>query len=60
MAEWPPFGKDLLTRSTVCLFVLCIFVILAVSHFGFEGKTLVLIAPVVAGHCSPFTFNVVQ
>ena len=26
--------------------VLCIFIILVDSHFGFEGKTLVMIAPV--------------
>ena len=35
------------------LLVLCLFAILAMSHFGVEGKTLVLIAPV-PGHCLPF------
>ena len=30
-------------------------VILVISQFGFEGKTLVLIAPV-AGHVLPFYF----
>ena len=29
--------------------------ILAISHFRFEGKTLVLIVPV-PGHCLPFEF----
>ena len=33
-----------------------LFVILGVSHFGFEGGTLVLIAPV-HGHCLPLTFK---
>ena len=32
-------------------------VILVISHFGFEGGTLVLIASV-PGHCLPFTFVV--
>ena len=37
---------------------------LVISHFGFEGKTLVLIAPV-PGHCfsfylSSFPFNVLE
>ena len=38
-----------------CMFDLCLFVILVVSHFCFEGMTLVLIAPV-PGQCLPFTF----
>ena len=33
----------------------CQFVALAVSHFGFEGGTLVLTASV-PGDCLPFTF----
>ena len=33
---------------------LCIFVILVISHFGFEDETLVLIASVL-GHCLSFT-----
>ena len=33
--------------------LLCIFVALVVSHFGFEGRTLVLIASV-PSHCLPF------
>ena len=35
--------------------LLCLFVALVVSHFGFEGRTLVLIASV-TGHCLPFKF----
>ena len=34
--------------------LLGLFVALVVSHFGFEGKTLVLITPF-HGHCLPFT-----
>ena len=34
---------------------LCLFVTLAVSHLGFEGETVVLIAPV-PRHCCTFTF----
>ena len=36
------------------LSLLCLFVALGVSHFGFEGGTLVLIASV-PGHCLHFT-----
>ena len=49
----PPFGTKLLIRLTVCS-VLCLFVALVVSHFGYECRTLVLIASV-PGHCLPFT-----
>ena len=36
VAEWPPFGKELLTRLTVSsLCILTIFVILLISRFGF-------------------------
>ena len=38
------------------LFVLCLFVILVDSHFGFEGKTLVMIAPV-PDHCNFFSYG---
>ena len=34
--------------------LLCLFVALVVSHFGFEGGTLALIVTV-PGHCLPFT-----
>ena len=37
------------------LSLICPFVVLVVSHFGFKGGNLVLIAPV-PGHCFPFTF----
>ena len=39
VAEWPPFGKELLIHLTKCFFVLpvCLFVILVVFHFVFEG-----------------------
>ena len=36
--------------------LLCPFVTLVVSHFGFEGRTSVLFASV-PGHCLPFTFS---
>ena len=46
VAEWQPFGKELLTRSTICsLCILTIFPVLV-----FEGGFLVLIAQVSA-HC---------
>ena len=35
--------------------LLFLSVALVFSHFGFAGRTLVLIASV-AGHCLPFTF----
>ena len=38
------------------LFLLCLFVILVISHFGFEGGIWVLIAPV-PGHCLLVTFS---
>ena len=37
--------------------LLCVFVALVVSHFGFDGWTLVLIASV-PGHCQHFTFHI--
>ena len=55
VAEWQPFGKELLTRLTICIFVFRLFVILVSSHFGFEGWIWVLIA-LVAGLCLLFTF----
>ena len=35
------------------VFVFCLFVILAISHFGFKDETSVLGA-LVPGHCTPF------
>ena len=46
-------GKDCLFGSPYVIFVLCLFVILVISHFGFEGGTLVLIAPL---HCLLYLF----
>ena len=37
------------------LFVFLLIVILVITHFGFEGGTLVMIASV-PGHCLSFTF----
>ena len=34
----------------------CLFVILVGSHFGFEGKTLVMFAPV-PDHCNFFSYS---
>ena len=47
-------GDELLIRSYV-LFILCLFVVLVVSRFGFEFRTLVMIAPFPV-HCLSFTF----
>ena len=43
VAEWPPFGKKLLTRLTIsslCILTICISVI---SRYGFDGCIWVLI-----------------
>ena len=55
VAEWPPFGKELLTRLTICS--LCIMSICNLSYFpfSFEGGIWVLIAPV-PGPCILVTF----
>ena len=37
VAEWPPFGKELITRLAICFFFL-IFEILVISRLGFEGE----------------------
>ena len=50
VAEWPPFGKLLLIRLAFCPHCICLFVILVISHFGFEGRICLLIAPVPV-HC---------
>ena len=47
VAEWPPFGKYLLTQLTICsLCFFLLFVILVISRFGFEGWIWVLIVSV--------------
>ena len=56
VAEWPPFGKELLTRLTICY--LCILTIYnsIISRFGFEGGIWIMIAPV-PGLCILITFT---
>ena len=46
----------LLINDMFSVHVLCPFVTLDVSHLGFEGGTVVLIAPVLS-HCCTFTFR---
>ena len=46
-------------RATNVLFLLYIFVILVVSHFGLEDETLVLIMPVPCD-CLSFSFHVLK
>ena len=43
-AEWPPFGKELLSRLTYVLFVACRFVVLVISQFGVEDRIFVFLA----------------
>ena len=45
----PPFGKELLTRLTICSLCIGLFAILVISRFGFEGGIWGFIAPV-PGH----------
>ena len=45
-------GKSCSFGELYVLFVLCLFVILVVSYFGFENGTVVLIAPLPC-HCLP-------
>ena len=53
-----PFGKELLIRlATFSLYIISILFV--VSHFGFGGGTLILIAQV-PGHCLPFTSQPAQ
>ena len=37
------------------LFIFCLFVVLVISHFGFEDRILALVP--VPGHCLLFTFR---
>ena len=49
------FWEELLIQSTIMFSLLCLLVVLVVANFGFEGRTLVLIAQV-PGHYLPFTY----
>ena len=52
VAEWPPFGEELLIRLTLrslCIMSICYCVVS--PHFGFECGTVALMAPV-PGHCA--------
>ena len=50
-------GKSCSFGYVNIFFILCLFVmIFVVSHFSFEGGTVVLIVPV-PGHCLPLTIN---
>ena len=55
VVEWPPFGKELLTRLTICS--LCMLTICNFSYFPFcfGCRIWVLIASV-PGHCCLVTF----
>ena len=55
--KWPPFGERAAHSVNRMFTLICLFVSLVVSDFGFEGRALVLIASV-PGHCLPFTFNI--
>ena len=52
VAEWPPFGKELPIRLTICS--LCILTICNFSYF--VGRIRILIASV-PGHCILVTSN---
>ena len=55
VAEWPPFGKELPTRLTICSLCISTILYLVISRFGFEGGIWALIAPVPC-HCILVTF----
>ena len=57
VAEWPPFGKMLPAQLTLCSFCILSTCTLINSRFGFDGRILVLIAPV-PGHCLLVAFNI--
>ena len=59
VAEWPPFGRELLVWFSYVLFVFLLSVILDISHFCFEGGTLVLVVSI-PGHCLSFTFYITR
>ena len=56
VAEWPPFGKQLPARLTICSrCILSICNIFFISRFGFKSGICFLIAPVPV-HCFSITF----
>ena len=55
VAEWPPFGKELLTRLTICYLCILTIIILVISQFSFVGRIWNLIDSV-SGLCILFTF----
>ena len=54
VAEWPPFGKELLARLTVCYLCLFLCVIPFISRFGLEDRISGLTVPV-PGHSFSYT-----
>ena len=40
VAEWPPFGKELSTRMTICSHCILTICILVISWFGFLVRDL--------------------
>ena len=55
VAKWPPFGKELPTRLTLCSLCSLTICSLVFYRFIFEGGIWVLIAPV-PSHCILVTF----
>ena len=50
VAEWLPFGERAAYSVNRVLSLYCLFVIMVLSHFGFEDRYLALIVPV-SVHC---------
>ena len=46
VAEWPPLGKWLLTRMTICSLCISSICNINFTRFGFEGLIWVLVASV--------------
>ena len=57
VAEWPPFGKELPIRLTVCSHCILSICNFSYSPFGFDSGVWFLIAPVPV-HCLLVTFYV--
>ena len=56
VAEWPPFGRELLIWFTACFLCIMTYCNSFISQFGFDGGTLVLIVSV-PGLCLSFTLD---